>query len=93
MPSNAVAVDVSQLIEARQFGATELSGARVAIRESKEARAAAEAATQDLGTDAAAALRRGTGLYLLGRLREAAAALALADDSPQARLVRGRAAL
>ena len=93
MPSNAVAVDVAHLLEALKFGAADLAAARVAIRDSREARAAAEEASLAAGTDAAAATRRGTGLYLLGRLREAATVLASAGDSPQARLVRGRVAL
>ena len=93
MSQNAVAVDVGSLLQSLKFGSAELSAARAAVRSQRDARDAAEAAARDEGTDGAAALRRGTANWLLGRLREAAAALAKAGDSPQAALVRGRAAL
>jgi DNA-directed RNA polymerase subunit alpha len=93
MTTSAAEIDVAALLQALDFKAADLTKARAAVQASAEARAAAEKAANDGGTGERAALARGTAHYVLGRLREASAALAQAGDSPQARLVRGRAAL
>ncbi len=92
--TNAVAFDASAFLQTLKFGAAELAAARAAMRDSREARQVIEPASQaEAGKDAAAALRKGTALYLMGRSREACVALATAGDSAQAKLVRGKAAL
>jgi len=93
MTTSAVAVDVAALLQSLKFTAAELAAARAAVREGRDARAACDKATQETGKDASAALRRGLGQYLLGRVREAASTLRVAGDSPQVRLVRGKASL
>ena len=93
MTTSAVAIDVAALLQSLKFGAADLTAARGAVRDSAAARSAAEKATEESGKDAHAALRRGLGQYLLGRVREAASTLRAAGDSPQVRLVRGKASL
>ncbi len=92
--TNAVAFDAAAFLQTLKFGAAELAAARAAMHDSREARQVVEPASQAVaGKDATSALRKGTALYLMGRSREACAALSTAGDSPQARLVRGKAAL
>lgn len=85
--------DVAPLFETLKPTAADLSLARAAARESRDVRAAAEAAASATGADAAAALRRGIGCYVLGRVREAVSHLRGAGDAAPARLVRGLASL
>jgi len=92
MSQPAVAFDAAAFLQALKFTAAELSAARTAARESREARAVLEQATETAG-EGQAALRRATAFYVLGRVREAAIAARTAGESPQAKLVRGRAAL
>ncbi len=93
MTTNAAAFDAAAFLRDLRFTAADLARAKAATRESRDARQAIERAATEEGDGAEQALRRGTALWLLGRLRPAAAALAGAGDSPQARLVRGKAAL
>jgi DNA-directed RNA polymerase subunit alpha len=81
------------VLDTLDFDAAGLERARTALKTSREARAAIVAAANSTEGGEKAALRRGTALYLLGRLREATKSLEAAGSSPQARLVRGRAAL
>ena len=92
--TNAVAFDAAAFLQTLKFGAAELAAARAAMHDSREARQVVEPASQaEAGKDAAAALRKGTALYLMGRSREACTALLSAGESAQAKLVRGKAAL
>jgi DNA-directed RNA polymerase subunit alpha len=81
------------VLDALDFDAEGLERVRSALKSSREARAAIVAAAASTGGGEDGALRRGTALYVLGRLREATEALKEAGSSPQVRLVRGRAAL
>ncbi len=92
--TNAVAFDAAAFLQTLKFGAAELAAARAALHDSREARQIVEQASVAVaGKDAPSALRKGTALYLMGRSREACAALSTAGDSGQAKLVRGKAAL
>ncbi len=89
MTNTTASIDVPALLANPKFGPGDLARARHALRGSRDARAATEAAAREDG----APLKHALALYLLGRLREAAKALAKADDSPTARLLRGKVAL
>ena len=95
MPSNALAVDVRSLLDSLSFTADDLGAARAAIRTSREAYNAARAVVREIPETATdrEALKRATALYLLSRADEAEGLLERAGDSPQAGLLRGRAAL
>ncbi|MCC7138783.1 MAG: tetratricopeptide repeat protein [Planctomycetes bacterium] len=82
-------VDVAALLESQKPSAADLAAARNAVRDVREARAAAEKAAADTGS----AVRRGMGLYLLGRARAAVATLRGAGDGAAVRAVRGLASL
>jgi DNA-directed RNA polymerase subunit alpha len=90
--TTAAPIDVAHLLKDLKFGAGDLARARVAVRESRDARSAAEEASEGRG-EGAAALRRGLALYLLGRLREAAEALGQAGDGPEASLVKAKVSI
>jgi len=92
MPAE-VAPMIETLFETLKPTPTDLTRARAAARDSRDVRQAAETAAGDPGKDATAALRRGLGLYVLGRVREAASQLRAAGDGAPARLVRGLASL
>lgn len=85
--------DVATLLASLAPTPDTLARARAEARMSRGARAAAESAASDAGTDGKASLRRGLGCYVLGRSREALRHLHGAGDGPAARLVRGLAAL
>jgi DNA-directed RNA polymerase subunit alpha len=91
--STAATADVAALLSSLDFSHADLSRARAAMRASREAREAADQASRSDGRDASSSLRRATGLYLLGRLREAATALGTAGDSKAANAVRSRVAV
>lgn len=85
--------DVATLFQTLKPTPADLTQARAAARDSRDVRQAAEQAAGDAGTDATAALRRGLGLYVLGRVRDAVTHLRGAGDGAPARLLRGLAAL
>ena len=91
--SHAVEFDAAAFLSTLKFTAADLATARAAARESRDVRTALAAAASAPGAEGQAALRRGTALFVLGRIRDAALALRTAGESPQAKLVRGRAAL
>jgi DNA-directed RNA polymerase subunit alpha len=90
--TTAAPIDVATLLKDLKFGAADLARARAAIRESRDARSAAEDAVSTKG-EGVGALRRGVALFLLGRLREAHEALTQAGDGPEASLVKARVAI
>lgn len=85
----ATPVDVAALLSSLKFAPGDLSRARHALRESKDARAAADAGSRDDSSP----LKQGLALYLLGRLREASRVLSKAGDSDACRLLRGKVSL
>ena len=93
MSQPAVAFDASAFLQSLKFTAADLAAARAAARDAYEVRSAMEQAANAAGAEGLPALRRGTALYVLGRVREAGLALRSAGENPQAKLVRGRAAL
>jgi DNA-directed RNA polymerase subunit alpha len=95
MASTATLPDASAFFEALSFGADDLRAAKEAFRSSREFQRAAQAALRDApeGAQGRQALLRATALYLLSRPEEVPGALQAAPDSPQATLLRGRAAL
>lgn len=93
MSQQAVAFDAAAFLHNLKFTAAELSHARATAKDSMEARQALEQAATAAPGEGVAALRRASALYVLGRVREACLAIRTAGESPQAKLVRGRAAL
>ncbi len=94
MPASTSAPEASSFLDALNFNSDDLGNAKAAVHDSPEYRNQVEDALRDTaGDDAKSALRRATALYLLSRPEEAGAALEGADDSSQAVLLRGLAAL
>jgi DNA-directed RNA polymerase subunit alpha len=95
MPSHVTVPDAASFLQSIAFGSEDLKAAKDAARTSREFRRALDAALQRYpeGSRGADALRRATALYLLTRPEAAMQDLALAPDSPQTSLLRGKAAL